>query len=165
LTSYIYYAKVLQKYDYMWELTGEEVAIKAIPWQCIRRSQNRLSEDVIKEVAALQYMSNWHETEKAEICDTHILTAAVVMSNETHLYIIMPYCAAGDLCQRVAESEETRLTEDESRFWFRQILKVREVIHVVRFIVRGLSSSRRWIPAAWRHSVFRTLIQAPKFFG
>ena len=56
--------------------------------------------------------------------DTHILNADTIMSNESDLYIVMPYCAGGDLCQRVAEKEELRFTEDESRFWFKQILKV-----------------------------------------
>lgn len=139
LISYIYYAKVLQKYDYMWELTGEEVAIKSIPWRCIRRCQNRLSEDVIKEVAALEYCAKWHQAESAEICDTHILTAAMVMSNETNLYIVMPYCAGGDLCQRVAENEATRLTEDECRFWFRQILEGLQTLQLMQICHRDLS--------------------------
>lgn len=85
----------------------------------------------------MQYMSKWHETEKAEISETHVLTATMVMSNETYLYIVMPYCAGGDLCQRVAENEETRFTEDECRFWFRQILKLSQM-----FYLCGLDLSR-----------------------
>lgn len=85
----------------------------------------------------MQYISKWHQTEKAEISETHILTATTVMSNETHLYIVMPYCAGGDLCQRVAEHEETRFAEDECRFWFRQILKLSQM-----FYLRSLDLSR-----------------------
>jgi len=87
----------------------------------------------------LQYMSKWHETEKAEISETHVLTATMVMSNETYLYIVMPYCAGGDLCQRVAENEETRFTEDECRFWFRQILKGLETLQLMQICHRDLS--------------------------
>lgn len=129
----MYYAKVLQKADFNWITTDEEVAIKAVSWNCIRACQRRISEDFIKEVAALQYLSEWHERTgdpeiPASYMDTHVLTADTIMSNESHLYIVMPYCAGGDLCQRVAEKEETRFTEDESRFWFKQILKVGVVI-------------------------------------
>jgi serine/threonine protein kinase len=49
------------------------------------------------------------------------------MCNNSHLYIVMPYCDGGDLCMRVAQMEHTRLTEDEARLYFKQILKVRSV--------------------------------------
>jgi len=56
------------------------------------------------------------------IHDTHVMTADTVMCDETYLYIVMPFCRGGDLCQMVAESE--RFSEEQSRFWFRQILRV-----------------------------------------
>lgn len=59
------------------------------------------------------------------IRDTHVMTPDTVMSNETHLYIVMPFCQGGDLCMRVAERD--RFTEDVARFWFKQIIKVRIV--------------------------------------
>ena len=59
------------------------------------------------------------------VMDTHILSADTVMSNETHMYIVMPYCDGGDLCERVAE--QMRFSEDESRYWFKQILKVGKI--------------------------------------
>lgn len=60
---------------------------------------------------------------RAIMLETHVLTHDVIMANDENLYIVMPYCS-GDLCQRVAMSEEERLTEDESRRWFLQILMV-----------------------------------------
>jgi serine/threonine protein kinase len=51
------------------------------------------------------------------------MTADTVMCDEDYLYIVMPFCRGGDLCQRVAEVD--RFSEDDSRFWFRQILQVR----------------------------------------
>jgi serine/threonine protein kinase len=106
--------------------TDEEVAIKTVSWRCIRACQNRLSEDFVKEISALQYLSKWRADEGKSITDIHVITADTVMCDECCLYIVMPFCRGGDLCQRVAEVE--KFTEDESRLWFRQILKVRCLI-------------------------------------
>ena len=121
-TTHVYYAKVVQMVNFKWIATQEVVAIKAISWQCIKACRNHLSEDFIKEIAALKYISDWHINGQSNIRDTHVLTADMVMSNKSHLFIVMPYCDGGDLCMRVAE--QRRFSEDESRLWFRQILKV-----------------------------------------
>ena len=115
--------------DVNWTATDEYVAIKAVSWKSIRASRNRLSEDFIKEVAALQHVSKWHERELPNTMsshgeDTRILPAEIIMSSETHLYIVMLWCGEGSLCERVARAEGFRLSEEESRFWFRQILTV-----------------------------------------
>jgi len=142
-TSYIYYAKVLHKADFNWVATGELVAIKATSWRCIRACRNRLSEDFIKEIAALKHVSDWHNAEMPgrpimeSVMDTHILSADTVMSNETHMYIVMPYCDGGDLCERVAE--QMRFSEDESRYWFKQILKGLETLQLMKICHRDLS--------------------------
>mmetsp|Transcript_16768 Transcript_16768/g.34994 ORF Transcript_16768/g.34994 Transcript_16768/m.34994 type:complete len:200 (+) Transcript_16768:857-1456(+) len=65
------------------------------------------------------------------------MTSEIVMSNETHLYIVMPYCRGGDLCMRVAEQE--RFNEDEARFYFRQIVKGLETLQNARICHRDLS--------------------------
>lgn len=122
-TSYIHYAKVLHKVDLYWIATNEEVAIKLVSWKDIRGSRNRLSEDFVKEIAALQHLSDWQTSEGKTMRDSHVLTANVVMTDESNLYSVMQYCRGGDLFQRVAACE--RFTEDEARFWFRQVLKVR----------------------------------------
>ena len=64
------------------------------------------------------------------IHDTHVMTADTVMCDESYLYTVMPFCRGGDLCQKVVESENERLTEDQSRFWFRQILRV-DCLHFI----------------------------------
>jgi len=116
-TTYIYHARILrQGATNVWVTTGEECAVKAVSWNAIRASRNRMSEDILKEVAALQYVSDWHR--KAGLgplsaLDTHVMTADVIMSNETHLLVVMPFCPGGDLCEKVAESPQMRLTETE----------------------------------------------------
>ncbi len=79
----------------------------------------------MKEISALQYLSKWKEAEMPgkSICDMHVITADTVMCDECNVYMIMPFCNGKDLCYRVAEVE--RFSEDQSRYWFKQILKVR----------------------------------------
>ncbi len=136
-STYIYYAKRLQRDDFGfgWRETGEDVAIKAVSWECIRANRNRTSEDFVKEVAALNYLSDGLRERSIE--ETHVLTANAVMCNNSHLYIVMPYCDGGDLCMRVAQMEHTRLTEDEARLYFKQILKVRSVSRGVSHYFRS----------------------------
>jgi len=136
-TSIIYYAKVLYKADPDWVISNEEVAIKAVSLSDIRASSNCLSEDFIKEIAALQHLSEWHASQNSSTHESHVMTSEIVMSNETHLYIVMPYCRGGDLCMRVAEQE--RFNEDEARFYFRQIVKGLETLQNARICHRDLS--------------------------
>lgn len=130
----------MQKADLNWTETGEEVAIKEVSWEAIRASRGRISEDFVKEVAALQHVAEWHENEMngRSILETHVISANVIMTDESNLYIVMPYCAGGDLCQQVGFAEDYRLTEDESRHWFKQILKV---IIVIKSALWSTSSS------------------------
>lgn len=115
-----------------WITTDEVVAIKRVSWEFIRASQNRLSEDFIKEIATLKYLSDF--LDGTSMTDTHILTADVVMSDESYLYLVMPYCAGGDMCTRVGLAERFRLSEDDSRRYFLQLLKVRH--HTIIFILQ-----------------------------
>jgi len=129
----IYYAIKLRKNDIGWEETGEAVAIKAVSWECIRAHQNSRSENFVQEVKALNHLSD--ELRGRSIEETHVLTDITVMFNISHLYLVMPYCAGPerDLCMRVAASlmDQGPLTEDESRFYFKQMLKVSFVVAIV----------------------------------
>lgn len=42
-----------------WEVTPDHCAVKEMSWQHIRREQDRLAEDPIKEVSSMQYLSRW----------------------------------------------------------------------------------------------------------
>lgn len=132
--THIYYAKVLRKADLYWACTNEEVAIKRVSWKCIQACRNRISEDFIKEISALQYLAQWRAAKEMSITDIHVMTADTVMCDESYLYIVMPFCRGGDLCQRVAEVD--KFSEDESRFWFRQILKVSYCLLLCNFQVK-----------------------------
>lgn len=49
-----------------WEETSISVAIKEMNWEHIRTQKNRLAEDPIKEVAAMQYLSKWLSKEQQD---------------------------------------------------------------------------------------------------
>jgi hypothetical protein len=115
----VYPARKLQKDDIGWIETGEAVVIKAVSWECIQAWRNVTSEDFVKEVKTLNYLSD--ELHGRLFEDTHVLTANTVMYNDSHLYVVMP--KGKDLCKLIAR--RTRLTEDESRCYFKHILKVR----------------------------------------
>lgn len=42
-----------------WEVTPDHCAVKEMSWQHIRRERDRLTEDPIKEVSSMQYLSRW----------------------------------------------------------------------------------------------------------
>mmetsp|Transcript_40192 Transcript_40192/g.70727 ORF Transcript_40192/g.70727 Transcript_40192/m.70727 type:complete len:449 (-) Transcript_40192:111-1457(-) len=46
-----------------WEETNESVAVKELSWEHIRAQRDRLAEDPIKEVAAMQYLNKWLQEE------------------------------------------------------------------------------------------------------
>ncbi len=108
--------------DVGWRETGEVVAIKSVSFECIRNTRHRIAENFYEEAAAMNYISNFLRGRPIE--ETHILTADVVMCDNSDLFIVMPYCHDGDLCTRVAHAEQTRLTEDEAKVIFKQILMV-----------------------------------------
>ncbi|KAL7551304.1 hypothetical protein ACHAWF_014483 [Thalassiosira exigua] len=128
--SHIYWGRVLHKANLHWVASDEEVAVKTVSWECIRRSRGRLSEDFLKEIQALQFISEWHRQRGGGVtcADTHVMAADTIMTSETHLYIVMPWCSDGSLLDCVARRfvlERSRLGEEECRRWFRQILKRR----------------------------------------
>ncbi|KAL3776461.1 hypothetical protein ACHAW5_006907 [Stephanodiscus triporus] len=118
--AHVYPARKLRRDDIGWIETGDAVVIKAVSWECIRAWRDFTSEDIVKEVKTLNYLSD--ELHGRLFEDTHVLTANTVMYNDSHLYVVMPN-GGRDLCMFVQGLTRTRLTEDESRFYFRQILK------------------------------------------
>mmetsp|Transcript_27031 Transcript_27031/g.46113 ORF Transcript_27031/g.46113 Transcript_27031/m.46113 type:complete len:375 (+) Transcript_27031:188-1312(+) len=136
----VYYTEVVQRTTAgtPWVWAGEVVAIKRVSWQDILAAQNRLSEDFVKEVAALQYISDWHNAELGGMppAETHILTADIIMADRMYLYIVMPFCARGDLSDCLNGG---RMAEDDARFWFQQILTGLETLQQMQICHKDLS--------------------------
>jgi serine/threonine protein kinase len=49
-----------------WEVTTDHCAVKEMSWQHIRRERDRLAEDPIKEVSAMQYVKRWYEQQQQQ---------------------------------------------------------------------------------------------------
>ena len=50
-----------------WEVTNTFCAVKEMSWQHIRKERDRLAEDPVKEVAAMQYLRRWHWTNVGKV--------------------------------------------------------------------------------------------------
>lgn len=118
-----------------WEVTEEHCAIKEMSWQHIRKERDRLAEDPIKEVSAMQFLKKWHEQRAVDptrgtthsssfqaIMETNIMMPLDLLSDDRHLYSIMPFCNGGELFDRLDLNE--RFSESEARYWMHQVLNV-----------------------------------------
>ena len=116
-----------------WEVTSEFCAVKEMSRQLIRKERDRLAEDPIKEVSAMQYLKRWHDYKyrnsptgpipsKQAIMETHVMMPLDLLSDDRNLYSIMPYCDGGELFERLDMNE--RFSEDEARYWMHQVLTV-----------------------------------------
>ena len=149
----VVFALVLERMSYNatteqaaeWQVTSQQVAVKEMSWQHIRRERDRLAEDPITEVAAMQYLmemvttSRKQQTEDDEYTDlqgdssvqdslkavleTNIMMPLDLLSDDGHLYSIMPYCNGGELFERLDMNE--KFSEEEARYWMTQICNVR----------------------------------------
>ncbi|GAX17413.1 hypothetical protein FisN_5Hh058 [Fistulifera solaris] len=116
-----------------WESTNERCAIKEMAWQHIRRERDRLAEDPIKEVAAMQYIKDFYEQSIADdqpqhfvtksfrsMLATNIMTPLDLLSDDRFLYSVMPFCEGGELFERLDLNE--KFSEPEARYWMLQVL-------------------------------------------
>lgn len=103
----------------VWETTNKLVAIKMVEWGKLEEHRGRLLEDPIKEIAAMQMIGS---------ASPHVLGPIEILQDPECLYIVMPYCAGGDLFGVVVKyaedcDGEMGMPEPVARYWFRQILK------------------------------------------
>lgn len=137
--------------DNVWKVTGQRCAVKELDWQHIRKNRDRLAEDPIKEVSAMQYFKEWFAsrsqmrktepvsvtTDDIDVVDesfrnmlkTNVMLPLDLLSDERYLYSITPFCSGGELFELLDMNE--RFTENESRYWMLQVLNVREVSHIM----------------------------------
>jgi hypothetical protein len=133
-----------------WQVTSEKCAVKEMSWNHIRQDRNRLAEDPIKEVSAMQYLQKWYHLHHSNdttdgdssssssslqeeslfgpIMETNIMMPLDLLSDDRHLYSIMPYCDGGELFDRLDLNE--RFSEEEARFWMHQVLNVSVCVYM-----------------------------------
>lgn len=137
----VLFAVVLKKgINGVWESTNQHCAIKELSWQHIRRERDRLAEDPIKEVSAMQHLKEWIASTRRipdngnngdpvassfeYMLHTNIMMPLDLLSDERYLYSIMPYCNGGELFELLDMNE--RFSEPEARYWMTQVLNVRQ---------------------------------------
>ena len=115
---------------YVWEVTRERVAIKMMVWSRIQRGRGRMLEDPVKEIAAMQLLSNNNNDGLVDTNDggDYILKVSEVLTDDNFLYQVLPFCAGGDLFGIVVQYADASdgahgMPEPVARYWFRQILK------------------------------------------
>lgn len=152
IVNQLWKAIVLNKtaLDSYWTITEEEVALKCMSREHIRasRSRGRMSEDFVKEIAALQYLSSELDLDDHNVGDSlHVLTANTIMVNESNepgasfAFIVMPYCSK-DIYQHVVDvvaNTRRGLTETEAKYWFKQMLAGLRTLQRARLCHRDLS--------------------------
>ncbi|KAL9189578.1 hypothetical protein ACHAXT_009253 [Thalassiosira profunda] len=119
-----------------WIATDDRVAVKELNWEHIRTEGQKLAEDPIKEVAAMQHLKRWADREAerrgrlpeemegkvtADLDNHHIVMPLDLLSDDENLYSITPYCTGGRLLDMV--EGKSRFSEPEARYWMKQILK------------------------------------------
>ncbi|KAL1139697.1 hypothetical protein AAG570_006675 [Ranatra chinensis] len=102
-------------------LTGEKVAIKIMEKECLGDDYPR----VRIELEALKSISHHH------ICKLY-----QVIETPTHFFMIMEYCSGGELFDHIVE--KNKLSESESRMFFRQILSAVAYLHSKGYVHRDL---------------------------
>ncbi|XP_024942056.1 maternal embryonic leucine zipper kinase [Cephus cinctus] len=101
--------------------TGEKVAVKIM-------EKTALGEDLPRvklEVEALKTLSHQHICRLYEVIET-----------ETHYFMVIEYCSGGELFDHIVE--KNRLSETESRKFFRQIVSAVAYLHDLGYAHRDL---------------------------
>uniref|UniRef100_A0A7S1FQV0 Protein kinase domain-containing protein n=1 Tax=Corethron hystrix TaxID=216773 RepID=A0A7S1FQV0_9STRA len=102
-----------------WIVTKEFRAVKIMDWDRIHEMRGRHSEDPIKEVSAMQYLTNRAEA-AAGGRPSNLLPITDIYTDDSHLYMIMPFADGGELFGFI--ERRGVFPEEEARYWFRQIL-------------------------------------------
>jgi len=102
-----------------WEATDKSCAIKEMDWEAMQEKRDKLVEDPITEVDALQYLKEKSSHDK--VCSNrHVLLPMKLLSDDHRLYSILPFCDGGELSNLFLDS---RLLEENARIWMKQILQ------------------------------------------
>lgn len=102
---------------------GKEVAIKSI-----RKDRIKDEQDMLHIRRETEIMSS--------LCHPHIISISEVFENSSKIVIVMEYASQGDLYDYI--SERQRLSEQEARRFFRQIVSAVQYCHANGIVHRDL---------------------------
>ena len=103
--------------------TNEKVAIKILEKSKIKEKDDL--QRIIREMQILNELNHPNIVKVYEICES-----------EEYFFIIMEYCSGGELFNYIVKNH--RLTEEESSFFFYQIINCLEYIHSKKIAHRDL---------------------------
>ena len=103
--------------------TKEKVAIKLLEKSKITEKEDL--KRINREISIIKKLSH-----------PNIIKINEIFENEKYYYIIMDYCSKGELIDYIVK--KTKLTEDESSFFFYQIINAIEYIHKKNIVHRDL---------------------------
>lgn len=124
--------------DLVFEFTDQRVAVKVNYTDRMDQLRGRHAENPLQEIAAMQLLGD---------APIHVLGALDVLFDGQNLNIVMRYCDSGDLFQLLQESQNRPmaipgtpgLTEQEARFWFKQLMDGVQFLHSKGICHRDLS--------------------------
>ena len=88
--------------------TNEEVAIKVLKKDTIQAHQ--MSPQIKREIAIMKMIDH-----------PYVVSVQEVFATNYKLYIVMEYVGGGDLFDKIVESE--KFTEEQTKFYFRQLIE------------------------------------------
>lgn len=120
--------------DGRWRATGGQVAVKCIERrtydQHLAHHQGLLNEDPIKEVAVMQHISRRGGAD-------NVLGIVGCYAEDAAVYVVLPFCAQGDLFRFVEENRG--LPEATAFTYFRQIIRAVERLHQLGLVHHDMS--------------------------
>jgi hypothetical protein len=125
-----------------WRATPEKAAIKIMDRHKIMEEDKISAERPLQEIGAMQHLanhialgqgieymvaeSNMSASQRREravqaMMEHHVMTPYDVLSDDSNIYLVMPFCGGGELFDALESRKQ--FPADEARFWFKQVLK------------------------------------------
>lgn len=146
----VYHGKVLRRASGptgdVWQMTGEDCAIKEMPWERVRIGRARnLAENPEDEMAVMQYLRRYWDGINGRSVSTSdaMRETKVVMSFDClfdgqNLYNITPFCDTGEVLD-LLQHDRAHFTEEESRYLLNYILDGLECLQSAGLCHRDIS--------------------------
>eukprot|EP00567_Pseudictyota_dubia_P001915 CAMPEP_0197466086 /NCGR_PEP_ID=MMETSP1175-20131217/64869_1 /TAXON_ID=1003142 /ORGANISM="Triceratium dubium, Strain CCMP147" /LENGTH=1237 /DNA_ID=CAMNT_0043002115 /DNA_START=211 /DNA_END=3924 /DNA_ORIENTATION=- len=139
-----------------WKCRREYFAVKRVPMTNFDLMDHWTAEDPVREVQAMQYFRRWYENNfhkeqgrKVEtpyeeavgiMAMTNVIIPVDVLTDDSYLYIITPYCSGGDLFDALFNSKnKARMGEEASRMFMNQALNGLEHLQKAGLAHRDIS--------------------------
>jgi len=120
-----------------WEMNGAECAIKIMNRrQMEKNAKSRTTEeDPLREMATMQHLKNHNQRQQ----QPNVLTPIDIVQDDENVYLILPLCNGGELFDRLDATNGDGFSEEEARYWFKQLMLGIKSLHDVGVCHRDIS--------------------------